>query len=444
MYLKRKIDFYLNEWKSNPNHKPLIIKGARQIGKTASIREFAKNNYDNFIEINFIEKPEYRTIANDGYEPNKIIKNISLIDSSNKIIDGKTLIFFDEFQFYPEIATSLKFFALDGRYDVICSGSLLGINYKSIESISVGYQEIYEMNSLDFQEFLWAKGYSDEICDEMLNKMINLIPFSSTEMMIFNQLFIDFTILGGMPEIVANYIKNNNFSDTLHLQQMIVQAYKDDIRKYANGLEQTKIIGVFEHITPQLAKENKKFQYSSLKTGGRAKDYWGCIEWLRDAGIINICYSMAFPELPLKGNYNPDRFKLYFKDTGILVATLDEEARDNLRINKTLGIYKGGLFENIVGEAISKSGGELYYYKREDGTLEEDFFLRTMNNLVPIEVKARNSKSKSMISLINNNKYSDIKWGIKLCSANIGTNDKIYTFPYFCSFLLRKYLKTRN
>ena len=299
------------------------------------------------------------------------------------------------------------------------------------------------MQSLDFQEFLWAKGYSDEICDEMLKKMIELTPFSSTEMLVFNQLFIDYCILGGMPEIITNYITNNNFSDTLYLQQMIVQAYKDDIRKYAEGLEQTKIIGVFEHITPQLAKENKKFQYSSIKSGGRSKDYWGCIEWLRDAGIINICYSMAFPELPLKGNYNPDKFKLYFKDTGLLVATLDEEARDNLRINKALGIYKGGLFENIVGEAISKSGGELYYYKREDGTLEEDFFLRTMTNLVPIEVKAKNSKSKSMISLIKNDKYSDIKWGIKLCSANIGKSDDLYTFPYFCAFLLRKYLKSR-
>ena len=443
MYLKRKIDSYLIEWKSKSTRKPLIIKGARQVGKTASIREFAKNNYDNFIEINFIEKPEYKTIASNGYTPDKIIKNISIIDASNKFIEGKTLIFFDEFQTYPEIATSLKFFAIDGRYDVICSGSLLGINYKSIESVSVGYQEVYEMQSLDFQEFLWAKGYSDEICDEMLKKMIELTPFSSTEMLVFNQLFIDYCILGGMPEIIANYIINNNFSDTLYLQQMIVQAYKDDIRKYAEGLEQTKIIGVFEHITTQLAKENKKFQYSSIKSGGRAKDYWGCIEWLRDAGIINICYSMAFPELPLKGNYNPDKFKLYFKDTGLLVATLDEEARDNLRINKALGIYKGGLFENIVGEAISKSGGELYYYKREDGTLAEDFFLRTMTNLVPIEVKAKNSKSKSMTSLIKNDKYSDITWGIKLCSANIGKSDDLYTFPYFCAFLLKKYLKSR-
>ena len=299
------------------------------------------------------------------------------------------------------------------------------------------------MQSLDFQEFLWAKGYSDEICDDMLKKMIELTPFSSTEMIVFNQLFIDFCILGGMPEVVSNYISNKHFADTLNIQQAIFQAYKADIRKYSSGLEQTKIISVFEHITPQLAKENKKFQYSSIKTGSKAKDYWGCIEWLRDAGIINICYCMNFPELPLKGNYNPDKFKLYFKDTGILVATLDEEARDNLRINKALGIYKGGLFENIVGEAISKSGGELYYFKRDDGTLEEDFFLRTMTNLVPIEVKARNSKSKSMISLIKNDKYSDINWGIKLCSANIGNSNNVYTFPYFCAFLLKKYLKSR-
>ena len=443
MYLKRKIDTFLESWKSDPNHKPLIVKGARQIGKTESISKFARENYDSIIEINFVTDKKYKMIAEDGYEPDTIIKNISLIDTSKRFIPGKTLIFFDEIQEYPEIATALKFFAIDGRFDVICSGSLLGINYNRIESNSVGYKTDYNMFSMDFEEFLWAKGYEQGTVDEMLQNMLDLKPFTALEHSVFSSLFLDFCILGGMPAVVKQYIENNSFENTLEIQRQLIFDYKEDIKKYAAGIDKTRITNVFNSIPFQLAKENKKFQLSKIEKGARFKDYRGCIEWLEDAGMINLCYCLNDANLPLKGNYDINKFKIYFCDTGLFVSLLDDEAQEDLRTNKNLSVYKGALYESIVSEAFVKSGYNLFYYKKEDSTLEEDFFVRTTDLLIPIEVKSTNGKSKSLRSLIASKKHSDIKYGIKFCSGNIGFNDNIYTFPYYCAFLLKKYLKQK-
>ncbi|MBE6747044.1 MAG: ATP-binding protein [Ruminococcaceae bacterium] len=443
MYLKRKIDDFLIQWKANPDKKPLIIKGARQVGKTESIKHFADGNYESIININFVEEPKYKGITDDGFKVESIIKNISRIDPSKRFIEHKTLIFFDELQDFPQIATALKFFKLDGRFDVICSGSLLGINYKQIESNSVGYKTDYEMFSMDFEEFLWAKGYGNDFIDDILNHMQTLTPFNNLEMSLLSDLFLDFSILGGMPAVVKSYIKNNSFEGTLELQRQLISDYKEDIRKYADGMDQTRILNVFNQIPTQLAKDNKKFQISKVASGARFKDYRGCIEWLNDAGLINICYCMNFPELPLKGNYDETKYKIYFKDSGLLVSLLDDEAQEDLRANKNLGVYKGALYENIVGEALSKCGYGLYYYRREDSTLEEDFFVRTSENLIPIEVKATSGKAKSLSSLIKGDKYSDINYGIKLCLKNIGYENNVYTFPYFCAFLLKRYLQNK-
>ncbi len=443
IYLKRKIDDFLIQWKANPDKKPLIIKGARQVGKTESIKHFADGNYESIININFVEEPKYKGITDDGFKVENIIKNISRIDPSKRFIEHKTLIFFDELQDFPQIATALKFFKLDGRFDVICSGSLLGINYKQIESNSVGYKTDYEMFSMDFEEFLWAKGYGNDFIDDILNHMQTLTPFNNLEMSLLSDLFLDFSILGGMPAVVKSYIKNNSFEGTLEIQRQLISDYKEDIRKYADGMDQTRILNVFNQIPTQLAKDNKKFQISKVASGARFKDYRGCIEWLNDAGLINICYCMNFPELPLKGNYDETKYKIYFKDSGLLVSLLDDEAQDDLRANKNLGVYKGALYENIVGEALSKCGYGLYYYRREDSTLEEDFFVRTSENLIPIEVKATSGKAKSLSSLIKGDKYSDINYGIKLCLKNIGYENNVYTFPYFCAFLLKRYLQNK-
>lgn len=441
IYLTRKIDTFLKEWKANPDRKPLIVKGSRQIGKTESICRFGEQAYENVININFVEEPKYKMITAEGYKAADIIKNISLIDPSKHFVSGKTLIIFDEIQEFPDIATSLKFFKLDGRFDVICSGSMLGINYRKIESNSVGYKTDYEMRSMDFEEFLWAKGYNDEFVSGILNHMKTLTPFSDLELNVLNSLFLDFCILGGMPAVVREYIEKNTFEDSLDIQRQLIADYKEDIRKYAEGMDQARILNVFNQIPPQLAKENKKFQISKVASGARFKDYRGCIEWLADSGMINVCYQLNFPELPLKGNFDETKYKIYFADTGLLVAMLDEEAQDDLRANKNLGVYKGALFENIVGEALIKSGQPLYYYKRENSTLEEDFFVRTVSNLIPVEVKATNGRSKSLRTLIESEHYQDIEYGIKLANTNIGFNDNIYTFPYFCTFLLKRYLK---
>ena len=441
MYLKRKIDAFLMNWKNSEDRKPLIVKGPRQVGKTESIKRFAADNYKSVIEINFVTSEKYKKITLDGYSTESVIKNISLIDPSYKFIPGETLIFFDEIQEYPEIATALKFFKIDGRFDVICSGSLLGINYKRIESNSVGYKTDYNMYSLDFEEFLWAKGYTSDVVADMLNHMKELKPFSELENSVFSSLFLDYCVLGGMPAVVREFIKNKTFEGTLDIQRQLLADYKEDIRKYADGMDQTRIMNVFNSIPVQLAKENKKFQLTTVEKGARFKDYRGCIEWLEDAGMVNMCYCLNNAELPLKGNYDINKFKIYFCDTGLFVALLDDEAQDDLRANKNLSVYKGALYESIVGEALVKAGYQLYYFKREDSTLEEDFFVRTANELIPIEVKAKNSKAKSLDQLIKSDKYSDISYGIKFCAGNVGFENNIYTFPYYCTFLLKRYLK---
>lgn len=444
MYLKRKIDEFLVQWKNNKDRLPLIVKGARQIGKTESINHFAKKYYSNIVYINFVLEPKYKTILSDGYDVDSIVKNITLLDTKKKFIKDDTLLIFDEIQEYPDIATSLKSFKVDGKYDVICSGSLLGIHYQKIHSNSVGYKTDYEMYSMDFEEFLWAKGYDDTQIADLLKHMILQKPFGQTQFEVYKKLFLDYCILGGMPAVVRQYIETNSFSNTLEIQNQIRLDYEEDIRKYAQGLEQTKIASVYRNIPVQLAKENKKFQYNKLGKNARSREYTGCIDWLKDAGVISICYCLHFPELPLKGNYDENKFKLYYPDTGLLISTLDEEAQDDLRANKNLGIYKGALYENFVAEAFLKQGLGLYYYKKENATLEEDFFVRTKDALIPVEVKANKNSSKSLNQLISNKNYSDIHYGIKLGNSNIGFENNIYTFPYFCAFLLKRYLKKQN
>lgn len=351
------------------------------------------------------------------------------------------MIFFDELQEFPEIATSLKFFAQDGRFDIICSGSLLGISYQRIESNSVGYKNDYTMYSMDFEEFLWAKGYQDDVIEDMLEHMCQGKAFGKAELYTFEEAFLDYCILGGLPAVVREYISTNTFTGTLQMQTQLLEDYKEDIRKYADGLDQTRILNVFQHIPVQLAKDNKKFQISKVAKGARFKDYRGCIEWLRDTGLVNVCYCLQYPELPLKGNYDEEKYKLYYFDTGMLVAMLDEEAQEDLRANKNMNVYKGALYENVVAEALVKSGYGLYYYKKENATLEEDFFVRTRDSLVPVEVKATNGRSKSLRTLIKSENYPDIKFGIKLIKGNIGIENDIHTFPYFCTFLLKRYIK---
>lgn len=438
--LKRKIDKYLTDWKNRPDRKPLIIKGARQIGKTRSVEWFASQNYASVIEINFIEQKKYREIFNDGFEVDAILKNISLLNPELKFIPGNTIFFFDELQACPNCATSLKFFKLDGRFDVICSGSLMGISYNEIESNSVGYKEDYEMHSMDFEEFLWAKGYNDEFTADLLSHMLDVRPLSELQMDTLMSLFRDYVIIGGMPEVVSTYVRNKNFSGTLDIQRQLLKDYEEDITKYVEGLDKAKVKAVYNHISTFLAKENKRFQITKIARNARNRDYMGCVEWLADAGVVNVCYCLNQPELPLKGNYDPKMYKIYFKDTGLLIASLDEEAQEDLRANRNLGTYKGAIYENIVGDMLVKQGYRLFYYHSDRPALEMDFFIRDADSLIPVEVKANDGATASLNRLLNDDKYNDVKYGIKLGYRNIGFNGKFYTFPYFLTFLLRRFV----
>ena len=438
--LKRKIDKYLTDWKNRSDRKPLIIKGARQIGKTRSVEWFAGQNYASVIEINFIEQKKYREIFNDGFEVDAILKNISLLNPELKFIPGNTIFFFDELQACPNCATSLKFFKLDGRFDVICSGSLMGISYNEIESNSVGYKEDYEMHSMDFEEFLWAKGYNDEFTADLLSHMLDVRPLSELQMDTLMSLFRDYVIIGGMPEVVSTYVRNKNFSGTLDIQRQLLKDYEEDITKYVEGLDKAKVKAVYNHISTFLAKENKRFQITKIARNARNRDYMGCVEWLADAGVVNVCYCLNQPELPLKGNYDPKMYKIYFKDTGLLIASLDEEAQEDLRANKNLGTYRGAIYETIVGDMLVKQGYRLFYYHSDRPALEMDFFIRDADSLIPVEVKANDGATASLNRLLNDDKYNDVKYGIKLGYRNIGFNGKFYTFPYFLTFLLRRFV----
>jgi uncharacterized protein len=439
MDLKRKIDSYLLEWKKNPDRLPLIIRGARQVGKTYAIEKFAKS-YTTFVEINFITNPEYKTVFSSGYSPDAVIREITLINPDFRFIPHETLILFDEVQDCPDCTTSLKFFKLDGRYDVICSGSLLGINYNQVTSVSVGYKEDYEMHSMDYEEFLWAKGYSEEQIESIFEHMKDNKPFSETEYNVWMNSFREYMTLGGMPGVVKLFIEQKNYSGTLKAQKQILLDYEEDIVKYVTGLDKAKVKNIYKHIPVFLAKENKRFQITKVSPGARNREYVGTVDWLRDAGIINVCYCLEKAELPLKGNYDPTDFKIYYKDTGLLIASLDEEAQADLRQNRNFNAYKGAIYENIVADALVKEGYDLYYYKNEKSTLEMDFFIRDASSLIPVEVKASDNATASLKALIEKDRYPDIKYGIKLCNRNVGFNGKFYTFPYFCTFLLKRYI----
>ena len=367
--LKRKIDDFLIEWKNSENRLPLIVKGARQIGKTNAIRNFGENYYETFIEINFALEPEFKSIFKRTFNVDEIIKEITMRRPEINLKPNSTLIFFDEMQECVSTATSLKSFREDGRYDVICSGSLMGINYKKIESNSVGNKQDYVMRSMDFEEFLWAKGYKENQIDDLYECMKECKPLTETTYDVMMTNFRDYMVIGGMPAIVSNYIENKNFSGVLSMQKQILLDYEEDITKYASGLDQSKILAFYKTIPVFLGNENKKFQISKITDGARNREYVGVMDWLERAGIINASYCLDELSLPLKGNYNPTNYRIYFGDTGLLIASLDEEAQDDLRKNQNFNTYKGAIYENIFGDMLVKAGYDLYFYKNEKGTL---------------------------------------------------------------------------
>ena len=442
--LKRKIDKYLKNWKNDINHLPLIVKGARQIGKTNAIENFGRNNYKKFIEINFIERKEFCDIFDNGFMVDNVIKNITLKDPSLEFVPNETIIFFDEIQKCPNAATSLKFFKIDGRYDVICSGSLMGINYNEIESNSVGYKTDYTMYSLDFEEFLWAKGYKEEQIEDLYKCMKNTQPLTQIEYDVMLENFREYMIVGGMPAIVLKFITNKNYGGILDMQKQILLDYEEDITKYAGNLDKTKILNAYRKIKVFLGNENKKFQVTKISDNARNRDYVGVVDWLVSAGIVNISYSLDNVIMPLNANYNPDNYRLYFADTGLLIGSLDEESQNDLRLNKNFNTYKGAIYENVIAEELVKSGYNLFFYRNDKPSIELDFVIRDTQTVIPIEVKASDNPTVSLSRVIDDNYYKEIKYGIKLCNKNIGFNGNFYTFPYFLTFLIKRYLNEKS
>ena len=416
------------------------------MGKTMSIRHFAQQHYKHVVEINFLLQSQFQGIFEDGYEVDSIIKNISLLNPRLDIKPGETLLFFDELQACPDCATSLKSFKQDGRYDVICSGSLMGVYYQQIESNSVGFKEDYLMHSMDFEEFLWANGYDNRLIDELYHHMANVKPLSSIMMHRMTELFRNYMVIGGMPEVVNTFVTQNNFNNTLSLQRQLLLDYEEDITKYALGMEKGKVLSVYRHISTFLAQENKRFQITKLSPTARNRAYIGAIEWLNNAGIINVCYCLHELALPLRGNYDSKLYKVYYRDSGLLIASLDEEAQDDLRRNRNFSTYKGAIYENIVADMLVKQGYDLYYYRNDRSSIEMDFFVRSANHLWPVEVKASNTASASLKKLTDpsSKAHPDIKNGIKLCASNIGFNGQFYTFPYFLTFLLKRWLREQE
>lgn len=440
--LKRKIDSFLTEWKNSKNHKPLIISGARQVGKTTSIKEFGKS-YKCFIEINFKLNPSLKNIFKNSFECKDVIKEISLNFPENEIIENDTLILFDEIQDYPDAVTSLKSFAIDGRFDVICSGSLLGISYKQINSIPVGFKEDYLMHSMDFEEFLWALGYTSKQIDDIYEKLKELEPLSTNEFEVLSKAFNDYLFVGGMPEATSEFIQNRNFGSVFKIHSRIYKDYEDDITKYVEGLSAAKVKNMYRHIGSQLAKDNHKYQISKLGHGARARDYVGCEEWLKDAGIINIGYCLNNLSIPLSNELDFNNYRIYYEDHSLFIASLDEESKRDLIMNGNYDIYSGSLYESIVSESLISQGYKLYFYKNNDATVELDFVIRSKNEIVPIEVKRNRGRSKSLRAVIND-KDINIKKGIKLANQNIGFDGDILTIPYFLSFLIKRFLEESN
>ncbi len=430
--LERKIYQDLIKWKNNPNKMCLIIKGARQVGKTYIIDKFAKENYENYIYINFDENENYKKIFDDSLDVDTIIKQISLQISNANLIPKKTVIFLDEIQNCPKARTALKFLAIDKRFDVIASGSMLGINVKEVTSYPVGYVEYLNMYSLDFEEFCWANGVSKasilDIKEYFLKKQ--KVPLAMHEKML--NLFKEYIVVGGMPRVVQEFVNTKSFSSVLTIQRAIISDYEDDIAKYAEGTEKLKARECFLSIPKQLAKSYKKFQYGLVSKNGTSRKYEGSLMWLYDAGIINFCYNLSIPELPLEGNAKNDAFKIYMRDTGLLVAMLEDGSQQDI-IEGNLGIYKGAIYENIIADILAKKGKKLYYFEH-NSQLEIDFFIRYNNKATAIEVKsAENTKSKSLNSVINN---WGVEKGIRLSTKNIGSINNIDYYPLYMAIFL--------
>ena len=430
--LERKIDNRLRAWKAKPNKNCLLVRGARQVGKTFSVEKFCRENYENYVYINFDRDDAYKLIFDGNLDVDELVLQISLRIKGARLVPGRTVLFLDEIQNCPRARTALKFLSIDGRFDVIASGSLLGINYKEVPSFPVGYVDHLEMHGLDFEEFCWANGVPKEALLKIKGYFDAKEAVPNGVHVRMMELFKWHIVVGGMPAAVSAFVNTRNFAAVLELQKGILRDYLDDIAKYAEGSEKAKARACFLSIPKNLAKDHKKFQYSVVQKGGSARKFGGSLMWLYDAGIINFCHNLSAPELPLEGNSKSDEFKVYTRDTGLLMAMLEDGAQKDI-IDGNLGIYKGAIYENIIADIFTKLGVKLYYFERPS-RIEVDFIVRRNGVATAVEVKsASNTKSKSMDTAIRN--YG-VRRGVKLSAQNVGASGLVERWPLYMAIFL--------
>ena len=436
--LRRKIESRMTEWKNTSGHKPLIIKGCRQCGKTYSVLNFAHKNYKHVVYLNFFENPDYTSVFAGSLEVDNIIMMLSaLLGSEAVFVAGETVLVLDEIQECPEARTALKFFRTDGRFDVIGTGSLLGVKGygKEPRSVPVGSETVIDMYPLDFEEFLWANGISEQIIGMLQNSLDSETPVPEALHNRMRQLLLQYTVVGGMPDAVQTFVETRQMDEVLRIQRDIVRSYEDDMVKYAEKKDKSNIRECFQSIPKQLAKENKKFQYSVVKKGSTAAKYAGSLQWIEDAGIISRCYNLSITELPLDVNAEEDVFKVYMRDVGLFVSMLEDGTQFDILSGNLFG-YKGAIFENLIADIFAKMGRKLYYFHKDSG-LEVDFVIRYKGECTLVEVKAVSGNVKSTKTILNHPEKYHVFSAIKLGDYNVGRMGQILTLPLYMAFLLK-------
>ena len=439
--LKRKIYRYLLDWKATKNRECLLVKGARQIGKTYVIRRFGETEYKSFIEINFVRDPELKQIFDGSLDAPEIYKRLSAHLPESKLIEHNTLIFLDEIQKCAKARTALKFLAEDNRFDVIASGSLLGLHYGQdadsevgeTESVPVGYERQVVMYSLDFEEFLWAYGYQQETIDYLHSFFSSQTKVPNDINDKFESILREFIVVGGMPEVVADFAENKNFGEVQRIQEKILAAYDDDISNHVKGPDKAKVRACYDSLPKQLARENKKFKYSEVEKSATARKFGDSLTWLKDANFVHVCFNVFQPYLPLNANEKDNEFKVYFNDTGLLMARYGTETKLALLTGKLLGNAKGGIYENVISEILVKKGYNLNYYKTDNSSLEIEFIIEKNAEVVPVEVKAGNRHTPSLNHFIE--MFHPSK-AYKFVEGNIGNTEGRTTLPHYMAMFL--------
>lgn len=432
--LKRKMYSRLLAWKNKKDKKEaILLRGVRQCGKTYIVREFGRKEYESFIEINFIERPDMQSVFKGAMNVDEMTRLIKLNMPNEKFIPGKTLLFLDEIQDCPNARTSLKFWAQDGRYDVIASGSLLGISFKDEVSIPVGYEEQVTMHPLDYEEFLWALEVDAELEQELLPYIDGKRIIPDAMYNAYSKYLKEYMVVGGMPEVVCAYIETKNYSNVQSKQEKILRDYRDDIAKYAANSDKIKAKQCFDSIPKQLSKDNHKFQYSVVEKKATARKFESSLDWLCNAGIIGYAYNISALYFPLKAYSREDNFRIYLCDIGLLTAMYGYQMKQALLSDVLEGPAKGGIYESLIADILIKRGQDLYFYKKDDSTLEIEFMLERDCQLVPVEVKAKKGTTRSLNELL---KLENIKKGYKLTAQNSGVVDKKIRLPLFMAYVI--------